>query len=145
MQAILYTTNNDKKVISKELTKVKQVEIHLLDDTELKTPYIEIANVDITTLKNVNYIYLPDFGRYYYITDITLLTGGNVAISTSIDVLMSHKDSILNIKGTVKRAENLKNGYIVDDNYKSLAYSNIVTKKFPNAMTNDSFILMTVG
>lgn len=145
MIAILYTTTSDRKVINKTLTEVKQTDINLLDDTELKSPYIEIANIDIATLKNVNYMYIPDFGRYYYINDITLLTSGNVSLTANIDVLMSFKTDILNLVGTVKRAENLKNGYIIDDSYKSVAYSKITTKRFPNAMTNDTFILMTVG
>lgn len=44
---------------------------------------------------NANYLYCSFTSRYYYITDITALTGGRIAISCKIDVLYTYKDEIL--------------------------------------------------
>ncbi len=44
---------------------------------------------------NANYLYCSFTSRYYYITDITALTGGRVAISCRVDVLYTYKDEIL--------------------------------------------------
>ena len=144
MRAYIYKTENEKNKLNKTLELVKELDVKLLNNTELLKPYIEVSNITLEELTTSNYMYIPDFNRYYFIDNMELMTSGLVYISGSVDVLMSYKDSINKLRGTVKRAEKIKNGYILDEHYKSLAYSQIITKKFPNAMTQDSFILMTV-
>lgn len=145
MLVVFGNTLNDNNNLEKEYTTIKEVNANLKKDTSIINPVFEISYTELSNLKNVNYCYVADFGRYYFVDNIDLGVGGIMYVNCSVDVLMSFKDSIKNIEGTVKRAENLSNGYIVDENYKALSYSNIVTKKFPNAMENDTFVLMTVG
>ena len=138
-------TKNDNNNINKAFTILQTVQAVLKEDTSLINPSFVISGIDLSNLSEVNYIYVPDFKRYYFVNDIVALKGYVYNIECSVDVLMSHKEDILLVRGTVKRAENNANGYIIDSNYQSLCYSNIVTKKFPNAMNNDTFILLTVG
>lgn len=145
MKVYIYKTNNEKNKLNKALELVKELEVKLLNNTEILKPFIEVANISLDELTTANYMYIPDLNRYYFIDNMELMEGGRVYISGSVDVLMSYLESILNIRGTVKRAESLKNGYIIDENYKSVSYSQITTKRFPNSMNEDSFILMTVG
>lgn len=145
MKVYIYKTNSEKNKLNKELTLVKELDVKILNNTEILKPIIEIAHIPFEEVTKANYMYIPDLNRYYFIDNMELMTGGNVYISGSVDVLMSYMASILELTGTVKRAESMKNGYILDEHYKSVAYSQITTKRFPNAMTNDSFILMTVG
>lgn len=145
MLVVFGNTLNDSNNLVKHFTTIKEVNVNLKKDTSIINPVFEISYTELPNLKNVNYCYVFDFGRYYYVDNIEMGVGGIMNVNCSVDVLMSFSDSIKNIEGTVKRSENLINGYIIDDNYKSLSYSNIVTKKFPNAMENDTFVLMTVG
>lgn len=145
MKVQIYKTTSEKNKLNKQLELVKEINVKLLNDTEILKPVIEVSHIPIKDLNSANYMYIPDLNRYYFIDNIELMTGNNVYISGSVDVLMSYMADILNIKGTVKRSESLKNGYIIDENYKSVSYSQIVTKRFPNSMNQDSFILMTVG
>lgn len=145
MLVVFGSTLNDNNNLVKEFTTINEVNANLKKDTSIINPVFEISYTELSNLKNINYCYVADFGRYYYVDNIDMGVGGIMFVNCSVDVLMSFKDSIKNIEGTVKRAENLSNGYIIDDNYKSLAYSNIVTKRFPHAMENDTFVLMTVG
>lgn len=145
MKVQIYKTASEKNKLNKQLELIKEINVKLLNDTEILKPVIEVSHIPIKDLNNANYMYIPDLNRYYFIDNIELMTGNNVYISGSVDVLMSYMADILNLKGTVKRAESLKNGYIIDENYKSVSYSQIVTKRFPNSMNQDSFILMTVG
>lgn len=145
MKVYIYKTESEKNKLNKQLELVKEINVKLLNNTEILKPIIEVSHIPIKDLTTANYMYIPDFNRYYFIDNIELMTGNNVYISGSVDVLMSYMADILNLKGTVKRAESLKNGYIPDEHYKSVAYSQIVTKRFPNSMNEDSFILMTVG
>lgn len=145
MKVYIYKTESEKNKLNKQLELVKEIDVKLLNNTEILKPFIEVSNIPIKDLNTANYMYIPDLNRYYFIDNIELMTGNNVYISGLVDVLMSYMDGILNLKGTVKRAESLKNGYILDEHYKSVSYSQITTKRFPNSMTEDSFILMTVG
>lgn len=145
MKVQIYKTASEKNKLNKQLELVKEINVKLLNDTEILKPVVEVSHIPIKDLNSANYMYIPDLNRYYFIDNIELMTGNNVYISGSVDVLMSYMADILNLKGTVKRAESLKNGYILDEHYKSVSYSQITTKRFPNSMNQDSFILMTVG
>lgn len=145
MKVYIYKTENENNKLNKTLEIIKEVDIKLLASTDILKPVVELAHIPIEEITTANYMYIPDFNRYYFIDNIELRNNGNVFISGSVDVLMSYMDAILNTSGTVKRAESLKNGYIPDEHYKSISYSQIITKRFPNSMTQDSFILMTVG
>lgn len=145
MKVYIYKTESEKNKLNKNLELIKEVDIKLLASTDILKPVVELAHIPIEEITTANFMYIPDFNRYYFIDNIELRNNGNVFISGSVDVLMSYMDGILNLKGTVKRAESLKNGYILDEHYKSVSYSQITTKRFPNSMTEDSFILMTVG
>lgn len=138
-------TKNDNNNINKEFTILQTVQATLKDDTSLLNPSFMISGIELSNLSEINYVYVPAFKRYYFVNDIVALKGYVYNIDCSVDVLMSHKEEIMLVTGTVKRAENNSNGYIIDSDYQSLCYSNIVTKKFPNAMNNDTFILLTVG
>ena len=144
MQLVLGVTTNDNNNLTKTFTTKKTVNVKLKEETNIINPTF-IINGSITDLADINYCYVADLKRYYFVNEPIVGLGNIVELPCSVDVLMSNKSEILAIKGTVRRAENLSNGYIADDNYKSLAYTNIVTKRFPNAMENDSFILLTVG
>ena len=107
-----------------------------------------LAFVPFTTidLSRANYCYIDELDRYYYIADVTADgRTGRWRLNLKCDVLMTFKDGIRALRGTVDRQQNLSNGYIPDGEYKELAYSQITAKSFPNGMTNDNLILMTVG
>lgn len=120
-----------KKIVdgSQEFTLYKNsAEIHRVD----KTNYLEkvgtidgvfrdntsITNISINIeydrLIDFNYVYIPSFNRYYYVTDITLINYGLYEISLSVDVLMSYKDALYNCKGFIDRNEFTNNPNIVD-------------------------------
>lgn len=140
----LYKTTDDKKVVGKNLTTetiFSNVTCH--DKKNLLNPTFKIStNVDITQF---NYAYCDKFKRYYYIDNIEYLNTGIYVLSCSVDVLKSNETAIRNLTATVKRNENNSNAYLLDSNYKTVTYSNIVTKQFPNGIENDSIILLTVG
>ena len=131
----LDTSNNEhfyvKKIVdgSQEFTLYKNsAEMHRVD----KTAYLEfvgtvsgvfrdetsITNISITiqydTVIDFNYVYIPSFNRYYYVTDVTLINYNLYEISLSVDVLMSYKDAIRNCKGFIDRNEFTFNPNIVD-------------------------------
>lgn len=69
----------------------------------------------INKVLSANYAYIPDFNRWYFVTDITA-TGRNLwMITMSVDVLMSYYGDILNLSAFIARNQNLYDPFIVDD------------------------------
>ena len=141
----LYNQANDKRVVSKTLgTAIFTTSAAVARDAfDVRNGQITIAtSTDIT---KCNYCYISDLGRYYYITDIQILRNEVYVLTLRCDVLMTFASGIRALSGTVDRQQNKYNGYIPDGDYKQLAYSKIVAKSFPNGMTADNLILLTVG
>lgn len=138
----LYSITDDERVVSKTLGTAKEYDCVLKNETEILAPEINIQTTD--NLSDYNYAYIERYGRYYYVKPSTT-PNGFWRMTGRVDVLMSHRTELLALTGTLKRSETIYNGYLNDSEYKALAYRKVVTKQFPNAMTNDCFILMTVG
>ena len=70
---------------------------------------LDYAGVDF------NYVYIPAFSRYYYVTEIVVNTAGRVMISCQSDVLYSFKDSIKILSVMVTRNEKEFNNALTDN------------------------------
>lgn len=139
----LYNNKSDNDVLLPQLTLLyDNVPCVYIENVNDINPVYKIEGLDIT---NVNYIYDSTIGKYYHITSKEMQIGGIYNVSCDIDALYSNRTQILGLEETIDRNEFLKNGYLIDNDYQTYAYEQIVAKKFPNAMVDDSIILMTIG
>lgn len=145
--ATLYIINDDRRKLEKNLTNVvkENVSITYKDATEFIRPTIMLDYDGSWSMKDCNYIYLSDKNRFYFVEKHAFIKGQKVVYELLEDVRMSHRQGIRGLTCTVARNENLKNGYLHDSNYSVYAYEQIVCKMFPNSISNDSIILLTVG
>ena len=144
MEVITYTTTDEAEKVTKTLTNAATYSnITMKEPTDVVHPVITIQTT--ANLSSVNYMRIERYGRYYLVEKPIAVKNGVWELHCTSDPLMSFKESLLNIYGTVTRSETLYNGYLNDSQYKALSYRNIVTKTFPQAVANDSCILMTVG
>ena len=96
-----------------------------LDNVQIKTPssvnepLLQLAKGTITPVA-YDYIYIPDFKRYYFINDITYNIGVWL-ISCTVDVLASFKEDITASSQYVLRSSSSYNGNIVDNLYTTKA------------------------
>lgn len=56
-------------------------------------------------LLNFNYAYIPEFRRYYFVSDIATTNTGLYIVSLIVDVLMTYKNELLSLEGIVERNE----------------------------------------
>ena len=82
-----------------------------------------------------NYVYIPIFNRYYYVTDITSIKNKLWQMSLTVDVLMTYKDALLACTGYIDRNENEYNG-LIPDGMISLEKGEIIETNF---VTNEVF------
>lgn len=101
----LLNCGSDPRVINKTYTFVAET---------TATPYGEITIIDPVLrirrnneLGGINYIYIPEWLRYYFVNDIRLISGDIMEISCHIDVLNSFKSAILQSECICIRSERL--------------------------------------
>lgn len=104
---------SDADVIGKTWTDEATIEGKLLFDVDiLKPKFVIKGNVSI-----YNYVYIPDFDRFYYIDAIQAKTGDLMEISLLCDVLQSHAEDILDNYAILERSESNYNDYFNDAQY----------------------------
>lgn len=97
-----------------------------------------------------NYCYIPVLARYYYIVDKSLMTGGRINFTCTVDPLMTYKDEILNCIGVAVRNENEDFSFIPDEQVPTSSYLKVsflaTASLFDNSETNGTnFILNVAG
>ena len=100
-------------------------------------------NQPVSFFENLNYCMIDN--DYYFITKKKIADGNMTEITCELDALMSHKDLIYNSTQLVARNAKNRNAYLVDNEMTFTNYDLIDCYEFPNAINNDSIILITVG
>lgn len=125
--------NNSSPVekIGKTLSAGNTYNCALKDDTSVLDPAIIIQTSD--NIYTYNYMYISDFGRYYFINDIISLNNNRWMIKAHVDVLETYKTQIRSNSAVIKRQQNLYNLYLDDPEFKTYNYERVQTLKFKNA------------
>lgn len=104
------------------------------------------------TLPDFNYVHMPAFNRYYFVTGITSVAYGLWRIDMNCDVLMSYKNAIRNLTAIIARQENDYNDYLVDTEIPTEKGSYVSYQDIPNSVLNTQgdanthgFVLTVVG
>ena len=93
MQVEFYHTADNANTVNKTLQPIKTVDIIFRQAVNEATPFI-IMNKD--KLTGSNYVHIPNFNRYYFISNVENYTANLVRIDLVTDLLMTYKDDILN-------------------------------------------------
>ena len=104
MKIRLYKNKSENNAINKDLTLIKETDAVLKDASSLKNPTFDLAGVS-NVIMNVNYIEVPKWKRFYFISTPEIVRNGLWRISCSCDVLESFKDEILENTGLIARQE----------------------------------------
>lgn len=144
MNIRLCINNSEKNKINKSLTSGITLSGTLRNESNVVNPSITI-NIDNPTI--YNYAYIPEFKRYYFITDFTAIRTGIWRINLKSDVLMSFKDSILSSRVLISNTESTgKSSYLSGSNWVNNCKSKTDVLTFSNGLLDDGqFILITAG
>lgn len=144
MKVIFYKNNSDNRVVNKQLTVIKELNITRKIEKSIFEPVIEI--VKDKHINNCNYVYIEEFNRFYFVVDIMELDGNIYRITMKEDVLSSFKNSILNLKACVERQEFKRNTKIVDNELILQSNNNFICKTVGNPIiANYNIYLTTCG
>lgn len=129
----LFFNKSEKNKVDKELEDIGQYRVTLNSPTDLMNPVIDIMaeNADYL-IKNVNYVYMSAFERWYFVTSIEILRTNLIRIRCRVDVLYSFREQIKKQKAIIARNEENYNLLLDDQNFEFQANPVIKTKRFPN-------------
>lgn len=141
----LYQYTGDSRVVSKQLdSAVSEHSFLLKDGCSIDKPVISFS-APANIAASLNYAYIADFGRYYWITDRNSTTNGVVELTLESDPWTSFATQLRGVSATVDRSASNWQGFLYDNGYQLLAYKTAAIRNFPNAIDNDTMILTTVG
>lgn len=112
MNFTLYQNTSEPNRVGKSISPVASLNGVIKDTTSVTDPVIE---VQLDVYPSANYAYIPEFNRYYFITDIEIETNQLYLIHCKCDVLQTYASQIRACEATLSRQEQLYNLYLPDD------------------------------
>lgn len=137
--------NNQEELnkINKTPTSVMTLSGVLREESSIIDPVIIIEYSG--TLTNVNYMYIPEFHRYYFITQINSVRTGLWRVCAHCDVLKTYAQGILGCDCVVARNQSNYNLLLNDAYFKVYSNPRVQIANFPNKFTGESYVLVMKG
>ena len=148
MQIVLYKCNSERNRINKSdfLLNSYAINGYIKSSTSVTDVVITIERSNFIPYK-YNYMYISEFNRYYFITDIVSVANNLWEIHAHVDVLFSFRDDILTSLSIVDRIESGNaNMYLNDGSFvmDTRQYNQII--EFPTGLNaNGQYILICAG
>ena len=144
MEIKLYITEDSDTVMNKDLTLIATFDIQIRDTQNVSAPILILGEIEGVDLKTVNYAYIDEFKRYYFIRTITVGQNNIYTLSMECDVIETYKEDILNSSALISRR-------VAAGDYGDMAVSSEVRKEVEVFKSTRGFnedktiILSTVG
>ena len=154
MDIFFYTSSAEPNSFPKVLGSAIRYQGELRDECDILNPVLTIEGLNPDT--TFNYCYIPDFKRYYYITESSVVRTGLIEFVLHVDVLQSWSSQILEQEGVILRNEYEYDSMLIDDMVNILPNNDGITIEFIKVgdrsltienVTSDTrnIILTTVG
>lgn len=159
MKLILYNNFSETNKLDKNISKIIELEGNLREASSLINPsilielnpstltdsniiddnglYVMVNGIKVTWnnfiyqyVLSANYVYIPEFNRYYYINDIISIRTNMWRLNMHVDVLMSYKKQIKQMNAFVNRNE-FEYDEMVKDDLVSYYYDKEVSEYVP--------------
>ena len=104
---ILYNNSAESNRVDKRnyMTHVKTLNGVLRDACSITSPIINYE-MDIYGVPTFNYVYIPQFNRFYFVDGHKTLTNSYWEMTLKCDVLMSYRNNIEQLTCYIERSEN---------------------------------------
>lgn len=114
MNIDLYKCKSPKNKLNKVLEKTLTVSAELYEYTQNRNRLS--FRFTVSDVGEFNYIYIPDFRRYYFVESVSVAENGMNVYECECDYLMTYKDIIsgLSIKCRGSTKKFIKNDVVID-------------------------------
>ena len=135
MNISVYRNQSDPKVIRKNIGNPLHTYtgVKLKENTSILQPVLNLTG--FSDYEKANYVYIEDFGRYYFIDDIVALNYDMVELHCSVDVLYTYQAGLCSTRFEWVRTATLNSGFFPDPEWPlqgNKANINTIIGMFPN-------------
>ena len=145
MEITLYKTSDENNKIDKTLSEPYKMVGSLRNESNVIRPSIL---VEIENPTKYNYMYIPNFGKYYFIKEITSVRTNLWRLDCEVDVLKSYADKIKTLTVIIDKNKDYSktNQYLNDGSFVIENKNTIEIKNFTNGFNDESsYVLITAG
>ena len=141
-------TTSEKRALDKSVSTVKTCTGVLQNESNVVNPSI-LCKCSASSIATANYMTISDFGRKYFITDITAVSNDLCVVSGHCDVLSTYASGIRSNTATIARSATegnwnlLLNDPMIKVNNKKITKVKTGFKGFPK--NQFSIMLITMG
>lgn len=139
-----YTNQSEPERLDKTLTWIGNLNGVLKNGTSIIDPVI-VFECSLSDLVACNYLYIQEFGRYYFVTDTRAVSATLCEVSAHVDVLSSFAAQIRTNEGIISRQQNKWNLYLNDGSFRVYQDRYCGIRKFPQGFSSTSYILAIAG
>lgn len=100
--------------------------------------------LELNNLPNYNYMYVPEFGRYYFIGEPVNIGGNTWKVPCEEDYLSSWWNSVKENTAVIARQEQKYNLYLNDPEWKVYTNKQVLTRDFPSGFLDSGNYFLTV-
>lgn len=140
MKVEFYKTSDNPRTVNKTLQLTRTVDIIFRQAVDEQAPLIIMSNDNVA---NANYVRIPNFNRYYFISSVDNFTAGLVRLHLTTDLLMTYKDIILNSPVQITATENPS--YLSESLPTQTKISKRIVKSDVTLNKATSLVLTTIG
>lgn len=140
----LYSNSSEYAALDKDLELQLTLSGILREESSIIDPSILVEDLD-DYITDINYAYIPEFGRYYFITNIESVRNHLWRLSLHVDVLHTYADGIRANSGIIERNENLYDLQLNDGLFKTRQNPRIAQYPFPSGFNTWNFVLAVAG
>lgn len=126
MEIQLIKTLDANNVMNKTLTLFKVIQVRLKADFDIIRPNL-ILKIDFSEINNFNYVFFPEFNRYYFVDKVVNINNSMFNVYLSCDLIETYKNDILNSNAVFTR--DIKEGDYINPDVSFIRYipENIVS------------------
>lgn len=143
MKVRIYFNRSEPHRVDKNLIYLGEIEVYMRDSSsitdptflfEVDSPVVNVGGVDYL----LNYLYVPLFNRYYYVTNISVNRTQLWQFQCHCDVLSSFKEEWKALPVIIARNEFQYNLFLQDERFLVNANRFVQTVVFPNTAQIDT-------
>lgn len=144
MNIILYQNISEYNAVNKTINELTTLTGTLREESSIIDPIITISDID-SYVGSMNYAYIPEFNRYYFITNIETIRNKLWRVSFHVDVLYTYREQIKSNSAIIERNETQYDLKLNDGLFKTQQNPRIAQFPFPSGFNTWNFVLAIAG
>lgn len=121
------------------MTDWDQIDYNYKNPTSIRNPVLDLATDNVT----YTYAYIPDFGRYYFVTDVERVHTGLTRYTFACDTMGSHKTEIASTSARIAFSTTGWSKYLPDPRLGVYATIDTYPQTAASGLNNGAIILTT--